>query len=1336
MTGLEDSGMDTADALSPPVPPPLPPADELECLVTSGEASLQAAWAITCRDTEHALSVLARRDTRTGQLLPQRLSEVLSRLAALEAGCRLPHDTLQVAAEFGADALARLLKQHRHHIRRRHELMPLHALREVDSRCNAWLARQPGRNVREKLAAKPQVMGVRRQQTADTSENRLLGDFARLLGRRISDRLSQLPPSQSQSDQARRITLESVRSLCEERFRRSDLSDLSTLAHFRPNNVLLGDPDYSRLYRAWRWLRHEGASRARYWPHAPLRATVLLYWLLAGRLAARFSTVLPESLARVVLDQAEGTGFGIEVWSGLGDEPHWQPAPRLQFQAIGAGANRLPLRILLSLAGGEIRIRLVGLPGADHSIAIALHRDTGAPLAGRGIPMRLECAALEACDGMSVYADLLGLAPIAEQVAQHLLKLCGSSLAARKPRPLVATEEDVAASLVGMALGHGTIRLKGGQRLTATVPGWAAAFQLPSEGDLAEWIDGAEGCAIVAGEAHRQLWSIGDILVPDDLADYGRMALAARQIMSGLGQKYGLQGSTRLAYAVPDAIDEISQGVIRAALAHAFERSYPVWRSVAAAVGWSLQEAGSEPRVRPEDQLIVVDTEFPEVSMTVLVARHDAALERGFPGSNGISWERKPALAPDEELDLLGWPRIVEAYARHVLGKALHRPPESDADGRVLDDLLRTGVIRQLIRDKRQQIIALPGRVGTGTDLLRLEPDADWLSRETEKWMARIADCIDKQLRHVGKGRRRHILLIGGPSELPTMPGPERMSGTLKMFNAEKRYGFIRSKEDGSDIFLPPGACAPGLESQLLPGMALEFEVTKGAKGPQARLVRADSGLQGWARLQAHPVSADTLAAGTLECLCRMTEGCVPWREWLPSLSLEVIRDGHYGEIRLLDGTQAITPFLGEDNSFDIPGSLILAPGQPWYSFPLLIGTEGQRPLAWEARLDSPAFPLTSALRVRLQLSYQYGLERSYRLVVLPEETADLSRTEARWMRGSVQPQEAETGTPHVKASAEASWPASIAKELLAAVQRVHSGVTDEQLGKSLLPTVRRAWADGRTLAKAPAEVREVVAWLKLELQRRLPAQLSLASVPVPLRILALMHADAPAEVVEQICLLEASAGDDKDMSDAVVKLLRDLVGDGTGNRRAVLSLLMTRLARSTALATFNPALARQVLQSLSTAAWRNQAFAASLTDAEVVIIISRVQRSMMAMLGRVPVKKLGTDDKDALAKRYGYPFRDMCKLLLALIWLRPYPPVSLLSKGSPTAEMLAKAIRQLDARFAYHEINLDWQQGSTVEVPAELHRMSRVAFALDAALASSQATNLAQYSEVEHADA
>ncbi len=64
--------------------------------------------------------------------------------------------------------------------------------------------------------------------------------------------------------------------------------------------------------------------------------------------------------------------------------------------------------------------------------------------------------------------------------------------------------------------------------------------------------------------------------------------------------------------------------------------------------------------------------------------------------------------------------------------------------------------------------------------------------------------------------------------------------GTVKWFNAKKGYGFI-TDEEGKEVFVHFSALNMDGFKELKDGEKVEFEVTDGAKGPQAaNVIRLD----------------------------------------------------------------------------------------------------------------------------------------------------------------------------------------------------------------------------------------------------------------------------------------------------------------------------------------------------------------------------------------------------------------------------------------------------------------------------------------------------------------
>jgi len=66
----------------------------------------------------------------------------------------------------------------------------------------------------------------------------------------------------------------------------------------------------------------------------------------------------------------------------------------------------------------------------------------------------------------------------------------------------------------------------------------------------------------------------------------------------------------------------------------------------------------------------------------------------------------------------------------------------------------------------------------------------------------------------------------------------ERVTGTVKWFNASKGYGFL-AREGGPDVFVHFSAIQNEGFKTLNEGQQVEFEIEQGPKGLQAANVRA-----------------------------------------------------------------------------------------------------------------------------------------------------------------------------------------------------------------------------------------------------------------------------------------------------------------------------------------------------------------------------------------------------------------------------------------------------------------------------------------------------------------
>ncbi|UGQ12678.1 cold-shock protein [Yinghuangia sp. ASG 101] len=64
-------------------------------------------------------------------------------------------------------------------------------------------------------------------------------------------------------------------------------------------------------------------------------------------------------------------------------------------------------------------------------------------------------------------------------------------------------------------------------------------------------------------------------------------------------------------------------------------------------------------------------------------------------------------------------------------------------------------------------------------------------------------------------------------------------TGTVKWFNADKGFGFITQDEGGPDVFVHFSAINSSGYRELQENQRVSYDVTQGAKGPQAANVTA-----------------------------------------------------------------------------------------------------------------------------------------------------------------------------------------------------------------------------------------------------------------------------------------------------------------------------------------------------------------------------------------------------------------------------------------------------------------------------------------------------------------
>lgn len=292
----------------------------------------------------HWFTVNAVFDPKTGDALPQALSVFLAKIAEPKPNGKT-QDRLYRITEHARPALERLFRTLNESPRREHAIMPVRAVRELDASSFIKLSTRPGRNIREKLAGKPYLQAVRRFQSLNLPENRLLKAFVSWLADLLklrSDVLGEpadelLPRIQSWllSDEARAI---------------------GKWDNLPPNNTLLAHRDYRRVWDAWRCLQRLDNDIEKDQKQLDERRDTMRQWTDYGRMY-RDGTHLFADMP-VLFDYDE---FTIRTW-----DP--QPMVRRAARRIGRSTGRRSIEQAVCLDLAEVRPRFADTTRGSRSV--------------------------------------------------------------------------------------------------------------------------------------------------------------------------------------------------------------------------------------------------------------------------------------------------------------------------------------------------------------------------------------------------------------------------------------------------------------------------------------------------------------------------------------------------------------------------------------------------------------------------------------------------------------------------------------------------------------------------------------------------------------------------------------------------------------------------------------------------------------------------------------------------------------------------------------------------------------------------------------------------------
>ena len=143
--------------------------------------------------------------------------------------------TIEAMREISQNLRTRIIKEY--------DYIPIYKVKEFDSVSTDWLAKQQGRNIIEKVLCSPNIKAPIRKFSVDTLENRLFKEFIE----NIYNMLLKRNQVQILKDQV----CAEVCDLIEDFIDDEVYSEISEWRDTPPNNSLLNDKNYSKIYKAY-----------------------------------------------------------------------------------------------------------------------------------------------------------------------------------------------------------------------------------------------------------------------------------------------------------------------------------------------------------------------------------------------------------------------------------------------------------------------------------------------------------------------------------------------------------------------------------------------------------------------------------------------------------------------------------------------------------------------------------------------------------------------------------------------------------------------------------------------------------------------------------------------------------------------------------------------------------------------------------------------------------------------------------------------------------------------------------------------------------------------------
>ena len=582
----------------------------------------------------------------------------ISTLIEDEAHHDFTQDRIYQIINHSNNAITAIMGHAREKILREHAMLPIHTAKEVDSKSVQWLGRLPGRTIREKLAGKPYMYAVRRRSSVDTAENKLFKAFTIRLEQVLIERQKALNPKPEDIGENMLVS-------CQRWFRSEEAGDIGAWDNLPPNNILLQDKHYRKIWDAWLSLRRVNESIKFDVTRIPKDILSVIFWetLALFNLSSHFRLVQqPIIFDYEIFDIA--TGSEIQGY-------YFPPSESKYMGKITKIDYEKKYGFLISQDGTDLFFHMTNLANnvdfSSLSVGDAVDFKMGRNKEGKcanGIHLSrgsLPAAFSNTGDECLIRVGDLEIS-LKIQSPHLIIQQVGGSKRKYELTPFNLTEAPKTIFSIIWGSSHqnpvSTIEPKNQSHMENSVVDLCSIrpklsdqsgnqTSLPFRFLLQQWPSNGSEMSIVDCGLSKAIRLRSDIetISMRTLFDPNSVLIdAVKSDASMIFAKklYDHVSTGMLTYLMPDWMNDFDMERIRKSINFHFDNSSPLPKSIAGVFAWQSSKTFAKNQVRENDIVLVIDLVQDGYSVTPLEAMYKQELKTMLPETLGIYWERHP----------------------------------------------------------------------------------------------------------------------------------------------------------------------------------------------------------------------------------------------------------------------------------------------------------------------------------------------------------------------------------------------------------------------------------------------------------------------------------------------------------------------------------------------------------------------------------------------------------------------------------------------------------------------------------------------------------------------